>query len=90
MENACCECCVCMTFNEYIAEMLTLSSSATCYDRYRKHVGKTRKCFIGISFLNSIVVHTCEQYLTGTSFLSLVCPLKQIVFGALSSAFGVA
>lgn len=90
VEHAGSQGCICLTDGEGITEMLLLTCTTTCDDRDLQVVCQLCQCLVGIARLHTIVIHTGKQDLPGTSFLSLVCPLKESAFHTLPSAFHIA
>ena len=50
-----------------------------CNDGDGQSVGKAGKRFIGITSLDTVVIHAGEQYLARTTFLGFFCPRKQFL-----------
>lgn len=79
-----------MPLNECFTEMFFLSGTTTGNDGNREVVGQLPECLIGITGLDTIMIHTCKENLSCAALLDLMCPFKETSFCTFTPPFKVA
>ena len=70
--------------------MLLFSGSSRCDDGDGEYIGKVGEGFVGIAGLHTIVIHTGEENLSGTTFVGFLGPIEQVFVGFYASAIQIA
>ena len=79
MKNTGCQGSICFSLQKDVTKMFFGTCPSRCNDGDGQSVGKAGKRFIGITGLDTVVIHAGEQYLARTTFLGFFCPRKQFL-----------
>ena len=89
MEYRCRKGCIRMPQKERIPEMLLATCTTTGDDRYREIISKFAQSLIGIALLHSVMIHRSKEYLSCSTFLSLVSPFEETSFGTFTTSLEI-
>src|SRR5574344_1364400 len=90
MKNACSQSCIAFPYLEGVAKIFHAAGSSRCHHRNGTRGGESRQLFVGKTFLNAIVIHTCKENFSCAALLCFFGPLIQVAFSCHSPSIEIA